>query len=304
MAVYSAAGAKPKSKNTGHAWFTSENLTLCAFYLGVPLLVGLYGGLNNWQLLKEAGYFSGLLFYMMHALPPWMVTCVTSMLTMYFLRSLKPPPWVIMVMGSVAAAFIVSPSLNWLTAHVENVSSISYLNDQIAPMFSLSFWRYMLSATVVWLLVNYLFDQFLGLPRYRYTIPRGYDDQNTASAQEQEVTVDGDTLPRFLARVPVQISVDDVLAIKADQHYIQIYTIDREYMLLYRFSDAISEMSPDAGLQVHRSFWVANSGIESIKPRAKGFTIKLRNGTDIPVSITYHAIVKELARTKQFLVRS
>jgi len=283
-------------------WFTSERWKLLAFYLGVPLTVGLYGGINNWQLLKQAGYVPGLLFYMGHALPPWLVTCLTTFSVMWVLQRFKPPPWVIMAIGSVLAAFMTQPFASWLTGYYEVRWNIPDLHDQVAPMFSVEFWRYLISATVMWFLINYIFDRFLGLPRYRYTIPRGYDFKDMAPVPVADDAVQ--SLPGFFGRIPMRLSLDDVLAIKAEQHYIRVYTEEQDYMILYRFSDAAREMPEDSGFQVHRSYWVSYAGVASIRPRAKKFLIHLTNGENVPVSGPYHTQVKDVARERNWLVIS
>lgn len=300
--VTESAATQQTSSVEEEPWFTSRRWKLLAFYLGVPLVVALYGGLNNWQLLKQAGYLPGLFFYIAHAVPPWLTTCLTTFLVMWALKRWKPNPWTIMAIGSIIAAFITQPFASWLTAYYEQAWDLPYLHDQIAPMFSMEFWRYLISATAMWFLVNYVFDRFFGLPRYRYTIPRGYDYKVPASIQPAEVT--SDPLPGFLERIPNRLSLDDVLAIKAEQHYIRVFTSEREYMVLYRFSDAVREMPEAAGMQVHRSYWVGYSGVHCIKPRVKKFSMTLTDGENVPVSNPYHAAVKEAAKVHGWKVIS
>jgi DNA-binding LytR/AlgR family response regulator len=153
---------------------------------------------------------------------------------------------------------------------------------------------------VVWFGVNFIFDRFLGLPRYRYTIPRGYDYQEKRAnlAGDEVSALNGNIQsPGFLARIPQRISLDELLAIKAEQHYLRVFTPDREHMVLYRFGDAVNELDNDLGIQVHRSYWVNKNAIDCIKPKAKKFLLRLKGGIDIPVSIPYHNAVKELARS-------
>jgi DNA-binding LytR/AlgR family response regulator len=49
---------------------------------------------------------------------------------------------------------------------------------------------------------------------------------------------------------------------------------------------------------VHRSYWINKNAIDCIKPRAKKFLVKLVTGTEIPVSTPYHAMVKDIARSR------
>jgi len=295
------------SSEPNQPWFSQRNWRLLAFYLGVPLIVALYGGFNNWQLLEQAGYGPGLVFYAAHGLLPWWTTCALTSLAMVTLARFKPSPYILMAIGSVAAGFVTLPYTNWLTEYWESRWSIEQLHDQIAPVFSTEFWRYLGSATLMWFVVNFIFDRFLGLPRYRYVIPRGYDFHERKPADEQPDDTATEraagNLPGFLERMPVRLTVDQVLAIKAEQHYIRVYAPEREYMVLYRFSDAVRELDADVGLQVHRSYWVNKAAIEFIRRGAKKFSVRLGNGTDIPVSTPYHGLVKEMARASGLPIR-
>jgi DNA-binding LytR/AlgR family response regulator len=53
---------------------------------------------------------------------------------------------------------------------------------------------------------------------------------------------------------------------------------------LYRFGDALRELEGLSGLQVHRSFWVADAGVAALKSGKRGLRIVLRNGEQVPVS--------------------
>ena len=272
-----------------------------AFYLAVPLIVAVYGALNNWKLIDIAGYGPALAFYAAHAFLPWWTTCALTSLAMLTLARWKPNPYILMLIGSMAAAVVTLPYTNWLTASWQARWLIDQLDQQIAPLFSAEFWRYSASATIVWLAVNFVFDRFLGLPRYRYVIPRGYDfhdpTPSVPAAAELEPERGSLDKPGFMQRMPVDLGLDDILAIKAEQHYIRVFTANRDYMLLHRFSDAVHELGTDIGMQVHRSYWVNRKAIASIKPRAKKFQVELVTGERVPVSTPYHAMVREFART-------
>lgn len=282
----------------------ARTVRLIAFYLGVPLVVGTYGALNNWQLIENAGYAWTLGFYAGHALIPWWITCGSTSLAMWSLKSIKPPPYALMAIGATLGGFIVLPYTNWLTgvwgAELQN----SHLAQQIAPMFSVEFWSYIGRATVVWFAINFVFDRFLGLPRYRYVVPRGYDfGKQPVTDHVADGIQPARPSPGFLDRVPADLCIEDVLAVKAEQHYIRVFTPKQEYMVLYRFSDALRDLAAIPGQQVHRSYWVSDTAIDSIRPSAKKFKLKLSTGISIPVSTPYHGIVKEFARTHQVPTR-
>ncbi|MFW2404526.1 MAG: LytTR family DNA-binding domain-containing protein [Gammaproteobacteria bacterium] len=287
-----------------------RRVRLIAFYAGVPLIIGIYGALNNWELLENAGYPLTLAFYAAHAFVPWWTTCACTTLAMWVLRPFKPNQYVLMTIGAILGGLVALPYTNWLTGLGGDAVQDSMLARQVAPIFSADFWRYILRATFIWYGVNFVFDRFLGLPRYRYVIPRGYDDPRDNEGDKAAPDLaSGDNggpsvpLPGFAERVPARIAVEDILGIKAEQHYIRVFTPDREYLVLYRFSDAVREMDPALGLQVHRSYWVSKAAIEVVRPSAKKFSLRLASGAIIPVSTPHHGVVKEFARTHQIPIR-
>jgi DNA-binding LytR/AlgR family response regulator len=68
-------------------------------------------------------------------------------------------------------------------------------------------------------------------------------------------------------------------------------------MILYRFSDAVNELSNRPGQQVHRSYWVSKSAIKAVNAKAKDFYLLLENGEKIPVSGPYQGHIREALRT-------
>ena len=83
-------------------------------------------------------------------------------------------------------------------------------------------------------------------------------------------------------------------AIKAEQHYIRIYTELGDEMVLYRFSDAIKGLESFNGLQVHRSYWVAIDAIKTVDNGGSSMTLTLKNKIEIPVSKSYRKQVEAL----------
>jgi len=301
------------SRHNGWLW---RNL---AYYLGVPLSVAVYAGLNNWQMQEIAGFPATIVFYLGHSLLPWWLTCGSTHLWMKLLAHWKPAWLVLLLLGHVTGCLLVLPYSNWLTNAFEIRWPDLTVGPEFSPLMSVEFWGYLLRAGIIWIGVNVAFDRFVGLPLYRYAVPRGYDEavkepaNGTVSAAgaagASAVNEHGErnalraTLPAFLSRLPARLEPDELLAIKAEQHYIRVYTPNREYMVLYRFSDAIHELDSSKGIQVHRSYWVNTTSVASICTRAKDFHLSLASGAKIPVSIPYQGMVRELARTQRWPVR-
>jgi hypothetical protein len=113
-----------------------------------------------------------------------------------------------------------------------------------------------------------------------------FTQQTTPQTQPTNAT------PRLLSRIPVH-KHGALIAISVEDHYVRIITTKGEEMVLMRLSDAIGETAPSAGLQVHRSHWVAIdhvTAVERVKDRA---TLTLSSGHIIPVSRANVAQIKK-----------
>ncbi len=100
------------------------------------------------------------------------------------------------------------------------------------------------------------------------------------------------SMPEFLERSP-GLTVDDVMALQAEEHYVRILTEDGAELVHYRFGDAVDEMPPDLGLRVHRSWWVAGRAVLSAKRGSRRWQLNLVSEITVPVSDSYVKAVRE-----------
>ena len=96
---------------------------------------------------------------------------------------------------------------------------------------------------------------------------------------------------RFLERLPETLG-RDVVYLKGNGHYINVVTTAGSAALLLRFADAIVELG-EAGMQVHRSYWVAFRHIHGLGRRDGRAVLRLTQGDVIPVGRTFLAVVRE-----------
>ncbi|MDB5525336.1 MAG: DNA-binding protein [Rhizobium sp.] len=83
-----------------------------------------------------------------------------------------------------------------------------------------------------------------------------------------------------------------LLRLAVEDHYTLVTTTKATELILLRFSDAVRETGSTAGLQVHRSHWVADDFVAGLD-RANGkLTLLLTDGSGIPVSRTHAAEVR------------
>ena len=100
------------------------------------------------------------------------------------------------------------------------------------------------------------------------------------------------TAPRFLEKTG-GIELDDVIALAAEEHYVRVLTLERSELIYGRLRDAIAEMPDSRGLQVHRSWWVAERAVVAAHRGERRYELELADGTRIPVSDRFTATVRQ-----------
>jgi hypothetical protein len=298
MAVQPRSDRKPIESSTLQRIRARLTWQILAFYLMVPLVLGGYGAINNWRLIESIGPVWAIAFYLGHAFPPWFSTCLLTSLVMRLLQPWKPRPSIIMLTGHTVSCLITLPYISWLISLFAGWWPDSGLEEQPTNLLGAGYWAYWLRAGVVWFGVNFIFDRFLGLPRYRYdtVVP---DASPGPVVTDSTATLPAESRPAFLERAPAAISLADVIAVKAEQHYIKIITATRSYLVLHRFSDALCELPSSDGLQLHRSWWVRRDAIQRVRQNSRKMMVILQTGEEIPVSGPYQALVRQLARTSE-----
>ncbi|NZD61655.1 LytTR family transcriptional regulator [Rhizobium sp. WYCCWR 11290] len=78
-----------------------------------------------------------------------------------------------------------------------------------------------------------------------------------------------------------------LLRLSVQDHYTEVVTSRGRELVLLRFADALKETAATPGLRVHRSHWVADAHVESLKRDNGRLLILTRDGTAIPVSRSY-----------------
>jgi DNA-binding LytR/AlgR family response regulator len=111
-----------------------------------------------------------------------------------------------------------------------------------------------------------------------------------ASAKPVEPVVAPD--PPLLDRLP-RHQRGRLLHIAVSDHYVDVTTDKGTTLVLMRLSDAIRETAPVAGLQVHRSHWIALDAVQRSTRQSGKPALQLENGTLVPVSRTYLDAVRE-----------
>lgn len=90
----------------------------------------------------------------------------------------------------------------------------------------------------------------------------------------------------FLARLPVETG-RDLVSLTMQDHYIEVRTRTGSTLLLMRLSDAIRELDGVAGMQIHRSHWVARGAVARLIRDDGRMQVELVDGRRLPVSRSF-----------------
>jgi DNA-binding LytR/AlgR family response regulator len=84
-----------------------------------------------------------------------------------------------------------------------------------------------------------------------------------------------------------------LISLSVQDHCTEVATSNGAALVLLRLIDTIAEAEPTAGLQVHRSHWVATREVVSARQDGAKAVLTMSDGRDIPVSRTYVQAVKD-----------
>jgi hypothetical protein len=88
---------------------------------------------------------------------------------------------------------------------------------------------------------------------------------------------------RFLARLPPHVG-PRLLCLSMEDHYVRAHGPEGSALILMRLRDAIDELDGMAGLQVHRSWWVASDAVQRVERDGERMWLRLVNGLAAPVA--------------------
>jgi hypothetical protein len=88
---------------------------------------------------------------------------------------------------------------------------------------------------------------------------------------------------RFLDRVPASIG-PRLLCLSMEDHYVRAHGPEGSALILMRMRDAVDELDGMAGIQVHRSWWVAADAVERVERDGGRLRLRLAGGLVVPVA--------------------
>ena len=96
----------------------------------------------------------------------------------------------------------------------------------------------------------------------------------------------------FFKRLPHHLG-QELLHLTTQDHYIEAVTTRGSHLILMRFADALDELTPEDGIQIHRSHWIAKNAMVGSKRQNGRLLLLTADGGEFPVSRTFMKPVKD-----------
>lgn len=85
----------------------------------------------------------------------------------------------------------------------------------------------------------------------------------------------------------------EVLCLQMEDHYVRVHTVRGSSLVLATFGQAIAALNGAPGLQVHRSWWVAERAVVGAVADGRNLRLALTNGLSAPVARSAVATVRQ-----------
>lgn len=219
----------------------------------------------------------------------WLVLSLVIALQWVVAASLLPfighPGWVQRVARTVTVLFVLTPVIGIEGAVVTRIAGLQ-------PTIALTD----MSVAFAWQFLRW--GSVLALPVVLAISLRDRTGSALRTLQETPFPVQGAPTPDAVSndggdRHPLWSAI---IALKAEDHYVRVYTEHSDTLVLMRFADAVARVAESDGIQVHRSYWVRNSVVKTLVRNGRRYELHLRNGQVAPVSRAFETRVKSRFR--------
>ncbi|HWI86997.1 MAG TPA: LytTR family DNA-binding domain-containing protein, partial [Sphingomonas sp.] len=78
--------------------------------------------------------------------------------------------------------------------------------------------------------------------------------------------------------------MDAALCLQMEDHHVRVHTVGRSYLHLAPLRQVAEELGPERGLQVHRSWWVAQAAVQRWEEAGRSVVLVLTDGRRVPVA--------------------
>jgi hypothetical protein len=249
------------------------------FFIVLPLCFALWGTAVGMGPTRTMSLGAALLYSSTHIVAAWWGNGAACLVAAALLRRRRPPLWLILLVGHVLAwlplYFFYLRHNAYFASHFHNLlpdvqrPDIGWSVAYVLHTLRFSTFPFL----VIWFGAVYGYLYWTGA-RFFCSKPQGAPPQSEP--------------PGFLKASRLGQDAP-IWAIKAEEHYIRIWSATGTDLVRYRFADAIAELAAANGGQIHRSWWINWESAAGWRERGRALEITLCNGLLVPVSLAYKA---------------
>lgn len=254
---------------------------------------------------RHMGYGGAILYVSLLSLIPWWTGEGTTRVVWRLTRHHNPPLWHTCSLGVLLACIFVGPYVSFVT----HIFASYWPSSGLAPTTvsgagthgAAESIVHIIRAIVLWTSANYVFDRLLDYPRFRNEDRKAVADAHRLEQPRPLIELAPEniggaqrTVCGLLQRLERINSLADITVVKAEEHYVRVYSERDEELIAYRFGKAINDLEAEEGFQVHRSHWVRKSAVVSKHQSGSQLALEMQDGSKIPVSRPYHALVRQV----------
>lgn len=263
------------------------------YFLGITLFLALLFSVLSPQGSADGAFVVRFLQWLLQVGVPLALLIGTHLLLSRWTAFDRLGPWLKLTVSGVIGAVAFSP-LALALDFAFGIEDLSALQDPalMGAMLADELSGVLPPVVLVWLGLNA--PRVLGLDFSRATQAAAMEGEGGADGAA--LAVDEPAEDGFLARLPASIG-RDIVYLMAELHYVRVVTTRGRSLVLYNLRDAIAELPDGAGMQTHRSYWVAFAHVVRRVDRDGRILCLMDDGTEVPVSRRETARVRaELAR--------
>jgi hypothetical protein len=226
-------------------------------FTGVGLLI-------YWFFINAASYLSGEL--------------VTQ--NVFRFRDPNHRPFLTIVVSAAVAAVLVGGNVSLVILVMAYVAGI--------PFF---LWPTFMAVTKLAFLIGlgrlFFFrrEQLEALILEREAAAHALEEEQARAAAEME-GASADQESALAKRLPAYLG-DNILYMRSQDHYVEVVTDKGNHLIKMRFRDAMEEVEPLHGLQIHRGCWVRHAAVVRAKTHNRRLLVETSDGIRHPVSRSF-----------------
>jgi len=272
----------------------------CVFFVAVPGALAFLFSLVGIRLIAGMPWLDGLLYMSCHMYLSWWSVSIGAWTARSLLQRWHPAAWFVVVAGFL---LVLGPSA-WLFQLLGDRFAEAYpafasnrverVAPSANPLYLLHFARYSLPALLLFAGGVYGYRYVTGVDWLGWSAEAERPGSPKAAAGARRPD------PRAGRIEGTTLDADaTVIAAKAEQHYVRLWTDRGTDLVRYRFRDVVDGFAESRGAQVHRSWWVNFERVRNW--RRTGRTLELLTDGDlsVPVSESYRRMVLDVLSGEQ-----